>query len=88
MGIKAGASNDNPKALPITGLDAKIIGSITDPIVGAAWKERAGNADLASERVFPCRSNADVRAALATILHHSQVQIEIAGGIVRHHHGW
>ena len=42
-----------------------------------------GSTELVSERVFPCRSNADIRAALVSTLH-PQAQIEVAGGIVRH----
>lgn len=38
-----------------------------------------------SEQVFPCQSNAEVRAALMSRLLHPQVQVEVAGGIVRHH---
>lgn len=39
----------------------------------------------AVERFFPCRSNEEVRTALRLIL--NQSQIEVAGGVVRHHIG-
>ena len=41
--------------------------------------------DVDSERVFPCRSNAEVREALMSTLLQPHVEVEIAGGIVRHH---
>lgn len=44
-----------------------------------------GDADTASERFFPCRPDDAVREALATIVHNSRVEVEVAGGIVRHH---
>ena len=37
-----------------------------------------------SERVFPCRSNVEVKVALESLLHSPKVHIEVAGGIVRH----
>jgi hypothetical protein len=40
--------------------------------------------DSVSERVFPCRSNTEVKIALESLLHSPKVHIEVAGGIVRH----
>lgn len=40
--------------------------------------------DAVSERVFPCRSNAEVKVALESLLHAPKIQVEVAGGIVRH----
>lgn len=40
--------------------------------------------DPISERVFPCRSNMEVKVALESLLQPPKVHIEVAGGIVRH----
>ncbi len=37
-----------------------------------------------SERVFPCRSNTEVKVTLESLLRSPKVHIEVAGGIVRH----
>lgn len=41
-------------------------------------------ADSDSERVFPCRSNPEVKVALESLLRCRMVHVEVAGGIVRH----
>lgn len=43
-----------------------------------------GRSDSVSDRVFPCRSNREVKVALESLLHSTKVHIEVAGGIVRH----
>ena len=40
--------------------------------------------DSVSERVFPCRSNMEVKLALESLLHARRVHVEVDGGIVRH----
>jgi hypothetical protein len=40
--------------------------------------------DSVSERLFPCRSDTEVKNALESLLHSPKVHIEVAGGIVRH----
>jgi len=40
--------------------------------------------DSVSERVFPCRSDTEVKVALELLLHSPKVRVEVAGGIVRH----
>ena len=42
------------------------------------------DADIASDRLFPCQPNDAVREALAIIMHNPRIEIEVAGGIVRH----
>lgn len=37
-----------------------------------------------SERLFPCRSNTEVKVALESLLASPKVHVEVAGGIVRH----
>ena len=37
-----------------------------------------------SERVFPCRSDTEVKVALELLLHSRRARVEVAGGIVRH----
>lgn len=53
---------------------------------GCVLKQTTGRnyPELGSEQVFPCRSNAGVRAALMSRLLHPQVHVEVVGGIVRH----
>ena len=53
---------------------------------GCELKQTTGRftPELDSEQVFPCRSNAEVRAAFMSRLLQPQVHVEVAGGIVRH----
>lgn len=53
-------------------------GCVLKQTTGTNWPE------LGSERVFPCRSNAEIRAALMSRVLHPQVHVEVVGGIVRH----
>ena len=60
--------------------DSALVNQLTStPSTERHFRENPGPVE---ERLFPCRSNEEVRTALRSIL--NQSKIEVAGGIVRH----
>jgi len=81
--------NNDSCLLPIVAVDGRIVGLITDPDVCAGTVgQRRLDSTSDARRIFRCKSNDEVRAALKTILNSSKVEVEVAGGILRHHRSW
>ena len=64
------------------GTDSLLVNQFTS-IPPLTERDLRDNPELADGRLFPCRSNEDVRTALLSMLK-PQSEIEVAGGIVRH----
>ena len=74
---------------PLVGPDGRVVGLITDHDIcrNAALKvicTAQGPISDTGERIFPCKSNENVRAELNSLLGPAKVQVEVAGGILRH----
>ncbi len=84
--------NSDGSLLSIVAADGRIVGLITDRDICATAAKRRPDSHAgtkgAAKRVFPCRSDEEVRAALQTNLNWSRVEVEVVGGILRHHHAW
>jgi CBS domain-containing protein len=86
----APAWNNGCPFLPVVAPDGKVVGMITDRDIcnTAAVKHRDFElttvAAVTPGRIFPCRSDEEVRAALKTLLGRQEFHVEVAGGILRH----
>lgn len=80
---------NNYPVRPLVGSDGRVVGLITDHDIcrTAALKVICvGQSPIsgAEERVFPCKSDECVRAELNSLLGPRKIQVEVAGGILRH----
>ncbi len=89
----AGLTEKTDHCLLQIAADGRIVGVITDPDICATGATKSSLASItdakgAANRVFCCKRDEEVRAALKTTLNCSKVDVEVAGGILRHHHCW
>lgn len=80
--------NDEGCLLSIVAVKGNLDTLITDPDVCTDILTQRLDSTSKSNRLFPCRSNDEVRAALPTILGSPRIGVEVAGGILRHHMSW